>query len=165
MVNCFPSNLFLFMLSRKGVFQVIITSVSSVTQLCPTLWNPVDCSTPGLPVHHQLRVYSNSCPLSRWCHPTISSSVVPFSSHLQSFPASGSFQMSQLTFVHIKLGLWICPQIISLKISALILLWWYIKDIQRWGCFHLESSKFPVRFYVLNKFSSSAYSVVICFFI
>ena len=35
--------------------------------------------------------YSNSCPLSRWCHPTISSSVVPFSSHLQSFPASGSF--------------------------------------------------------------------------
>ena len=41
-------------------------------------------------------VYSNSCPLSQWCHPTISSSVVPFSSHLQSFPASGSFQMSQL---------------------------------------------------------------------
>ena len=41
------------------------------------------------------RVYSDSCPLSQWCHPTISSSVVPFSSHLQSFPASGSFQMSQ----------------------------------------------------------------------
>ena len=42
------------------------------------------------------RVYSNSCPLSQWCHPTISSSVIPFSSSLQSFPASGSFQMSQL---------------------------------------------------------------------
>ena len=42
------------------------------------------------------RVYSNSCPLSWWCHPTISSPVVPFSSHLQSFPASGSFPMSQL---------------------------------------------------------------------
>ena len=42
------------------------------------------------------RVYPNSCPLSWWCHPTISSSVVPFSSHPQSFPASGSFQMSQL---------------------------------------------------------------------
>ena len=42
------------------------------------------------------RVYSNSCPLSRWCHPTISSSVVSFSSCLQSFPASGSFPMSQL---------------------------------------------------------------------
>ena len=41
-------------------------------------------------------VYANSCPLSRWCHPSISSSVVPFSSHPQSFPASGSFQMSQL---------------------------------------------------------------------
>ena len=42
------------------------------------------------------RVYSNSCPLSQWSHPTISSSVVPFSSSLQSFPASGSFQVSQL---------------------------------------------------------------------
>ena len=48
---------------------------------------PCPSSTPG--------VYSNSCPLSWWCHPTISSSVIPFSSHLQSFPASGSFQMSQ----------------------------------------------------------------------
>ena len=38
---------------------------------------------------------SNSCPLSRWCHPTISSSVIPFSTCLQSFPASGSFQMSR----------------------------------------------------------------------
>ena len=41
------------------------------------------------------RVYSNSCPLSRWCNPTISSSVIPFSSHLQSFPASGPFPVSQ----------------------------------------------------------------------
>ena len=41
------------------------------------------------------RVYSNSCPLSQWCHPTMSSSVFPFSSRLQSFPASGSFPMSQ----------------------------------------------------------------------
>ena len=41
------------------------------------------------------RACSNSCPLSQWCHPTISSSVVPFSSCLQSFPASGSFPMSQ----------------------------------------------------------------------
>ena len=49
---------------------------------------PCPSPTPG--------VYSNSCLLSRWCHPTISSSVVPFSSHPQSFPASGSFQMSQL---------------------------------------------------------------------
>ena len=41
------------------------------------------------------RAYSNSCPSHRWCHPTISSSVVPFSSCPQSFPASGSFPMSQ----------------------------------------------------------------------
>ena len=41
------------------------------------------------------KAYSNSCPLSWWCHPTISSSVVPFSSCLQSFPASGSFPLSQ----------------------------------------------------------------------
>ena len=50
---------------------------------------PCASPTPG--------VYSNSCPLSWWCHPTISSSVVPFSSCLQSFPASGSFQMSQFS--------------------------------------------------------------------
>ena len=41
------------------------------------------------------RAFSNSCPLIGWCHPTISSSVIPFSSCLQSFPASGSFSMSQ----------------------------------------------------------------------
>ena len=41
-------------------------------------------------------LYSDSCPSSRWCHPTISSSVIHFSSRLQSFPASGSFPMSQL---------------------------------------------------------------------
>ena len=68
---------------------------SSVTQSCPALCNPVDCSTPGFPVHHELpNTCSNSCSSSRWCHPTISSSVVPFSSCLQSFPASGSFLMS-----------------------------------------------------------------------
>ena len=43
------------------------------------------------------RVHPNPCPLCHWCHPTISSSVVPFSSCPQSFPASGSFQMSQLS--------------------------------------------------------------------
>ena len=42
-----------------------------------------------------LEVYPNSCLLSQWCHPTISSSVIPFSSRLQSFPAPGSFPMSQ----------------------------------------------------------------------
>ena len=49
---------------------------------------PCPSSTPG--------VYPNSCPLSQWCHPIISSSAVPFSYHLQSFPTSGSFQRSRL---------------------------------------------------------------------
>ena len=49
---------------------------------------PCSSPTPG--------VYSNSCPLSQWCHPTISSSVIPFSSCFQIFPASGSFQISEL---------------------------------------------------------------------
>ena len=48
---------------------------------------PCPSPTPG--------AFSNSCPSSQWCHPTISSSVIPFSSHLRSFPASGSFPMSQ----------------------------------------------------------------------
>ena len=68
----------------------------SVAQSCLTLCDPIDCSTPCLPVHHQLWVYSNSCPWSRWCHPTILSSVFPVSSCLQSFPTSGSFLMSWL---------------------------------------------------------------------
>ena len=55
----------------------------------------MDCSMPGFPFHYQLPgASSNSCPLSQWCHPTISPSVVPFSC-LQSFPASECFPMSQ----------------------------------------------------------------------
>ena len=70
---------------------------SSITQLCLTLCNTMDCSTPGFPIHHQLPGLKNSKlkNLSQWCHPTTSSSVIPFSSRLQSFPASGSFPMSQ----------------------------------------------------------------------
>ena len=74
---------------------------SSVSQSCPTLCDPMNHSTLGLPVLHQLLEFTPcpwvySCPLSRWCHPTISSSVFPFSFCLQSFPTSGSFRMSQL---------------------------------------------------------------------
>ena len=63
---------------------------SSITQSCPTLWDPMDCSMPGFPVHHQLLELAQT-----HIHTTISSSVVPFSSCLQSFPALGSFSMSQ----------------------------------------------------------------------
>ena len=55
--------------------------------------NPMDFNRPGFPVHHWLLEPTQTCPLSWWCYPTISSSVVLFSSRLQSFPASGSFPM------------------------------------------------------------------------
>ena len=64
--------------------------------MCNSLWwHGLQHSRPPCPSPTP-RVYSNSCPLSRWCHPTISSSVIPFSSWPQSLPASGSFPMSQL---------------------------------------------------------------------
>ena len=79
------------------IFTTLSFQFNSVTQSCLTLCNPVNCSMPGLPVHHQLPEFTQTYPpLSQWCHPTISSSVIPFSSCHQSFPASGSFQMSQL---------------------------------------------------------------------
>ena len=82
------------MKSTQDLFSSV--QFSSVTQSCPTLWPhqsqharpPCPSPTPG--------VYPNSCASSRWCHPAISSSVVPFSSYPQSLPASGCFQMSQL---------------------------------------------------------------------
>ena len=74
--------------------KVVISSVQSLSHVrlftTPGLQHarlPCPSPNPG--------ACSNSCPSSRWCHPTISSSVVPFSSCLQSFPASGSFPMSQ----------------------------------------------------------------------
>ena len=60
-----------------------------------TLWDPMDYSVPGLPVPQCLGVFSSSCPLSRWCYPTFSSAATLFF-YLQSFPAPGSFPMSQL---------------------------------------------------------------------
>ena len=65
-------------------------------KLCLTLCEPMGCSTPGFPVLHYFLEFAQTCWLSWWCHPTISSSVIPFSSCLQSFPALGSLLMSQL---------------------------------------------------------------------
>ena len=72
---------------------------SSVQFTCSLVSNSL---RPHEPQHARLlcpsptpRVYSNSCPLSQWCHPTISSSVISLASRLQSFPPSGSFQMTQ----------------------------------------------------------------------
>ena len=68
---------------------------SSVAQLCPTLCEPTDCVHQASLFITNSQACSDSCPSSQWCHPAILSSVVPFSSCLQSFPASGSFPMSQ----------------------------------------------------------------------
>ena len=68
----------------------------SVTKSCLVLCRPHGLQHTRLPCPSVSQgVCSNSCPLSQWCHPTISSSVTPFPPCLQSFPASGSFQMSQ----------------------------------------------------------------------
>ena len=80
------------MIFLKSVVSFI--SVHSVAQLCLSLCDPMNCSMPPCPSPTP-GVYSDSNPLSRWCHLTISSSVVPLSSCLQSFPASGAFPVSQ----------------------------------------------------------------------
>ena len=91
-----------------------ITQFSSVAQSCLTLW-PHGLQHARLPCPSPTpRVYSNSCPLSLWCQPTVSSSVVPFSSHLQSFLASGSFQISQFfasrgQSIRVSASTWVLP--------------------------------------------------------
>ena len=80
-----------------------------------------------------LRVYSNSCPLSRWCHPTISSSVVPFSSCPQFFPASGSFPMSLFfTSGGQNIGISASASVLPMNIQDLFPLGWT-------GCIALKS--------------------------
>ena len=68
----------------------------SVAHSCLPHCNPMDCSTRPPCPSPTPRACSNLCPLSRWCHPTISSSIIPFCSCPQFFPASGSFLISQL---------------------------------------------------------------------
>ena len=79
----------------------IIVSVSSVTQLCPTLWpRGLQHARPPCPSPTS-RVYSNSSPVSWWCHPAISSFVIPFFSCLKSFPAIGRV-FSNESVLHIR---------------------------------------------------------------
>ena len=80
----------------------LLPGCCSVAQSCLTLCSPMDCNTPGFRVLRCLlekKIVSTgmtlSCPLSRWCYPTISSSVAPISSCPQSFPVSGSFPVSR----------------------------------------------------------------------
>ena len=104
-----------------------LNQFSSVAQSCATLCSPMDCMqharlpcpspTPG--------AYSNSCPSSQRCHPTISSSVVPFSSCLQTFPTAGSLQMSQLfTSGGQKMGVSASTSVLPMNIQDWLTLGW-----------------------------------------
>ena len=120
-----------------------------VVQLHLTLCDRMDCGTPGLPqfssvsqscstlqphglLHARLpcpppapETCPNSCPSSRWCHPTISSSVVPFSSCLQSFPASRSFPIIQFfTSGGQTIGVSASASVLPMNIQDWFLLGW-----------------------------------------
>ena len=83
-------------IKKKNYWALQTVQFSSVAQSCPTLWpHESQHARPPCPSPTP-RVHSDLCPLSQWCHPAISSSVVPFSSCPQSLPASESFPMSQL---------------------------------------------------------------------
>ena len=89
--------------------------------------SPAPCPSPAP------RAYSNSCPSRRWCHPSISSSAVPFSSHLQSFPASGSFPKSQFfTPGGRSVGISASASVLPMNIQDWSLLGWT-------GCISLQS--------------------------
>ena len=90
-------NIYVFCPVSSGNNQSYTVQFSSVAQSCPTLCNPMNRKNARPPCPSPTpRVHPNSCALSQWCHPAISSSVIPFSSCPQSLPASGSFPMSQL---------------------------------------------------------------------
>ena len=80
----------------QHVVQWHIVASCSVAWLCPTLCDPMGCSMPGLPVLHYLPELAQTHLYWVGCHPTILSSISPFSSYPQSFPASGSFPVSWL---------------------------------------------------------------------
>ena len=92
--------------------------ISSVQLLsCPTLWPHEPQNTRPPCPSLTPRVYSNSCPLSGWCHPAISSSVIPFSSCPQSHPGSGYFQMSPL-FLSGGQSIWISASTSVLPVNT-----------------------------------------------
>jgi len=107
-------NLFFEDINKIGKTFSSIQSFNHV-QLFATPWTPVYQASSAPPTP---RTCSNSCPLSRWCHPTISFSVVPFFSGFQSFPASGSFPMSQFfTSGGQSIGVSASPSVLPMNIQ------------------------------------------------
>ena len=126
------------------VMNGVISSVSvqfSCSVMSDSLWPhglqharlPCPSPTPGN--------CSNSCPSSRWCHPTISSSVVPFSSHLQSLPVSGSSQMSQFfTLAGQSIGVSASASVLPMNIQD-----WFFLGLTGW--ISLQSKGFSSVFF------------------
>ena len=97
MVKYIKKILHIFSPASLGDIDIVVVCCS-VAQSCLTFCNPMTAlRQASLSISVSPRVCSNSCPLSQWCHPTISSSVIPFSSCLQSFPTSGAFPISQFS--------------------------------------------------------------------
>ena len=88
------------------------------------------------------RVYLNSCPSSQWCHPTIPSSVIPFSPRLQSFPTSGSFQMSQFSSGGLSIG--VCCFCFGSLSSFFLELFLHWSPVLYWVPTNLGSSSFSI---------------------
>ena len=99
----------------------------SVAKLYPILCNPMNCMQHSRLPRLSLspRVCSYSCPFSQWCHPTITSPVTHFCSCPQSFPASGSFQMSQLSASGGQIiGVWASTSVLPMNTQDWSPLWW-----------------------------------------
>ena len=118
------TNIFIYIYTHTHTYIYIYIymkniSVKSLKELCLTLCDPTRLQYARLPCPSPTpRACSYSCPLSWWCHPTISSSVVPFSSCLQCFLASGSFLMSQY-FMKYTEALVLCSYIYMKKMLNL----------------------------------------------
>ena len=116
-VSCIAGGFFTNWATREAWIKISISSVQSLSHvwLLKPHWlrhSRLPCPSPTP------RACSNSCSSSWWCHPTISSSVVPFSSCLQSFPASGYFPRSQLfTSGGQSTGVWVSASVLPMNIQ------------------------------------------------
>ena len=107
----------------------------------------MDCSMPGLPVHYQVWVNSNSCASSRWCHPTISSSVFPFSPIPSIFPSIRVFS-NQSVLQYIQSGIYMCQKLCRHWINKFIntTKTYLISSTRSRPCLCLLTSKYKCQF-------------------
>ena len=103
----------------------------SVTQPCLTLCDTMDCRIPGFPVLHHLWELAQTHPLSQWCHPTILSSFVPFSSCLQTFPASRVFSSESALRIRLP-KYWVSA---SASVLPMSIQGWFLLGLTGWISF------------------------------